>query len=403
MALLNVFRNYRRSLITLSAIILGCTALILFAGFINSMYQGMRENLIHSQLGHIQIYAKGYNKNSASEPEKYLLDSTTVSKVQDILEADADVLLVTERLNFNGLISNGSQSVAVVGEGIVPDKEALLSSAVSLKQGDDLFSDDTYGSLVGDGLFNGLSANVGEYLTILSSTADGAINAIDVQVTGVVSTGVREVDARFIRANLSLIQELLYTDKVSRMVVLLNNTDDTDKVFQKLEQIFEEHDLNIEMRTWSQLAGYYHEVVGLFNSIFQFIKIIVLFIVALSIANTMLMAVMERTREIGTIRAIGGTPLSVMNLLLSEAAIIGLIGSTLGIACGWFGAEMLNHSGWMMPTPPGSSQSYPIRIIIEQSMIVETFLIALGVAVASSIYPAFKATRLSVADALRFV
>ncbi len=401
-ALLNVFRNYRRSLITFSAIILGCVSLVIFGGFISSMYEGMRENLIRSQLGHVQIYAKGFNQFGQSQPEKYLIDKFTLQKAIEIIESNPGVTLTTSRLNFSGLLSDGQKSVAVIGEGIEPDKESLISSAISLKKGEDLFSDDRQGALVGEGLFSSLSTDVGEYLTLLSSTADGAINAIDVQVTGVISSGVRDVDARMIRANLSSVQDLMYTDKVSRIVVLLDDTESTALVLKQLEEAFNRADLGLELMSWSQLAGYYHEVVNLFNSVFGFIKIIVLIIVALSISNTMLMAVMERTREIGTIRAMGTTPLQVIRLFLLEAFYIGILGSLLGITFGSGIAHLITESGWMMPTPPGSSQSFPIRIFVDSKILVETMILALIIAVVSSVYPAVKAARLQVTDALRF-
>nr|WP_256489573.1 FtsX-like permease family protein [Pleionea sp. CnH1-48] len=401
-ALLNVFRNYRRSLITLTAIVFGCVSLVVFGGFVASMYEGMRENLIRSQLGHIQIYAKGYNQFGQSEPEKYLISKQQLDKATEILNSTPGILLTTARLNFSGLISDGKNSVAVLGEGVLAENEALLSSAISLKKGEDLFEEDESGALLGEGLFGSLDTNTGEYLTLLSSTADGAINATDIQVTGVISTGIRDVDSRLVRANLALVQQLMYTDKVTRVVVLLEDTELTDSMIAELEVAFNEAGLKLEMKSWSDLAGYYHEVVNLFNGVFGFIKIIVLFIVALSISNTMLMAVMERTREIGTIRAMGGTPGEVIHLFLLEALYLGVLGSIAGVLVGALSAHLITLSGWMMPTPPGSSQDFPIRVFIETEVLLETLLLGVAIALLSSLYPAIKASRLQITNALRF-
>lgn len=400
-ALLNVLRNRRRSLITLLSIQVGVVSLILFGGFVASMYEGMRENMIRSQLGHLQIYQAGFNQYGHIEPEKYLLTQAQVKRVSELVNGLSEVELLTPRLDFSGLVTNGKQSVAVVGNGIDADKEALLSSAITLIEGEDLFVEDQDGALVGLGLYNALNAQIGDYLTVLASTADGAVNAVDVKIVGAINTGTREVDNRLLRINLSHAQDLQFTQGVSRLVVLLKNTDQTDEVIAKLEALFEREGLTLEMRSWSQLADYYHEVVNLFDGVFGFLKIIVLFIAALSIANTMMMAVMERTPEIGSIRALGATRHEVMMLFLTEASYLGIFGSAFGVVLGIVLANSLTLAEFMMPTPPGSSQSYPIRIFVEWNVIWQTALTGVLVAVLASIYPAFKASRLLINQAMR--
>ena len=400
-ALLNVLRNQRRSVITLLAIQVGVVSLVLFGGFVASMYDGMRENMIRSQLGHLQIYQQGFNQYGHLEPEKYLLSNQDLDRITKLVEAVPGVELITPRLDFSGLLTNGNQSIAVVGSGIDPDKEALLSSAITIVEGEDLFAEDREGALLGQGLFNGLNANVGDYLTLLGSTADGAVNAVDIKVIGVVNTGVRDVDNRLVRINLSHAQDLQFTNGISRLVVLLSDTDETEQVIVQLTDIFKQQGLSLEIKSWSQLADYYHEVVSLFNGVFGFIKIIVLFIAALSIANTMMMAVMERTPEIGSIRALGATRYEVMMLFLTEACYLGVAGSLFGILFGVLIANRITADEFIMPTPPGSSQSYPIRIFIEWTVLWQTALTGTLVAILASIYPAFKASRLSINQAMR--
>lgn len=400
-ALLNVLRNRRRSVITLMAIMVGVVSLIIFGGFVASMYDGMRENMIRSDLGHLQVYRKGYNQYGHLEPEKYLLSQLEMTRIIDLVEGVEGVELVTPRLGFSGLLTNGNQSIAISGHGIDPDKEALLSSAITIVQGEDLFADDISGALLGQGLFKALDGKVGEYLTLLSSTADGAVNAVDVQVTGVINTGIRDVDNRLIRINLPHAQDLMFTDGISRLVVLLSDTALTEVTAEKLNALFAKEGLQLELRTWSQLADYYHEVVSLFDGVFGFIQIIVLFIAALSIANTMMMAVMERTPEIGAIRALGGTRREVMLLFLTEAGYLGLFGSIFGVVSGILLANGITFMEWMMPTPPGNSQSYPIRIFLEWEVIWNTALIGFCIAVIASLYPAVRASRLPINTAMR--
>ncbi|WP_444913500.1 ABC transporter permease [Microbulbifer sp. TRSA007] len=401
-ALLNIMRNGRRSLITLAAIVFGCTSLIIFGGFVQSMYEGMRESMIRSQLGHIQIYAKGYNQFGKAEPEKYLIADGDLQKISELVENETDTLVVTPRLNFNGLLSDGKQSIAITGIGIDAEKEVMLSSAIQIVQGDDLFPEDISAAHLGEGLFNALDVQIGDYLTLLASTQDGAINAVDVQVMGVITTGVKELDDRLLRVNLPLAQELLYTSDITRLVVLLEETELTSTSIATLASVFEQNNLNLEIKSWEELAGYYHQVVGLFNGVFGFITVIVLVIVALSISNTMLMAVMERTRELGTIRAMGGTPRQVVNLILLESVFLGLIGSLLGLLIGALAAKGITYAEWMMPRPPGSTQDYPIRVFVVPDILLKTFLLGFCISLVSSLYPAIKASRLPVVKALRF-
>ncbi len=402
-ALLNVLRNRRRSILTLLAIQVAVVSLILFAGFVASMFDGMRENMIRSQLGHLQIYKSGFNQYGHIEPEKYLLTPEDVTKITRIVHTLPDVELMTPRLNFSGLLTNSNQSIAVVGIGIDPDEESLLSSAITITKGEDLFSQDQDGALLGEGLFNALNTNIGDYLTLLSSTTDGSVNAIDIKVVGAINTGLRDIDNRLIRINLPHAQDLQYTQGISRLVILLSDTEQTQATLISLKQRFKQQGLDVEIKTWSQLADYYHEVTKLFNGVFDFLQIIVLFIAALSIANTMMMAVMERTPEIGSIRALGATRYEVMMLFITEACYLGLIGSVIGVLLGILLANGITAADITMPTPPGSSQNYPIRIFISWTILLQTAFTGTVVAVAASIYPAFKASRLQINQAMRSV
>ncbi|PAJ74533.1 hypothetical protein CJF42_09940 [Pseudoalteromonas sp. NBT06-2] len=400
-ALLNVLRNRRRSIITLLSIQVAVISLVLFGGFVASMYDGMRENMIRSQLGHIQIYKQGFNQYGHIEPEKYLLTQQDVKKITELVESQSGVELITPRLNFSGLLTNSNQSIAVVGNGINPDKESLLSSAITITQGEDLFSQDIDGALLGQGLFNALNTKVGDYLTLLGSTTDGAVNAVDIKVIGAINTGIRDVDNRLIRINLTHAQDLQFTQGVSRLVVLLSDTEQTQIVLEQLTQLFKQNGLIVETKTWFELADYYHEVIKLFDGVFGFIQVIVLFIAALSIANTMMMAVMERTPEIGSIRALGATRYEVMMLFITEACYLGLIGSVLGILLAILLANGITTAQFIMPTPPGSSQSYPIRIFVSWPILWKTAIAGTLVAILASIYPAFKASRLQINQAMR--
>jgi len=402
-ALRNVFRNKRRTGLTLLAIVFGAVAIIVFGGYAEQVYVGLRETTINSQLGHIQIFRQGYAEHAKREPESYLLDSETVKKVKDILEEIPEVQVVATRLNFSGLLSNGSTSIGVFGIGMEAELEAEMSSGLTIIKGEDLFADEEDAVLLGEGLAHTMEVQPGEVLTLLSSTADGAINALDVTVAGIFNTYAKEYDDRAMRMNLQHTKLLLYTDEVTRVVVLLKETAFTEKTASLLTARLKDAELEVEIKTWRDLADFYNSVKMMFGNLFGFIQIIVVVIVVLGIANTMMMTVMERTSEIGTIRALGTKKRGVMQLFLLEGLIIGVLGGLLGVFSGIGAAELISAMEIMMPPPPGASKGYPINIKIVPEVLSLSFGLAVVAALCSSFYPAFKASRLRIVDALRFV
>ena len=401
-AMRNIFRNKRRTGLTLTAIVCGSVALILFGGFIQANYQGLRESTINSRLGHIQIFKAGYHEQHSTAPEKFLLAPRSVQTIKTILDEIPGIRIVTTRLEFSGLLSNGKTSIAVIGIGGEVEKEAEMSAGLTLIEGEALFEEDMDKVLMGKGLATSMQASPGDVLTLLGSTSDGAINAVDVMVAGIFESFSNEYDERAMRMNLQHTQFLLDNEGVTNVVVLLDETTRTEAVAKQLATLFQQAGLQVEIKTWSELATFYHAVVKLYDGLFGFLQLIVMVIVILGIANTMMMTVMERTPEIGTIRALGTQKKGVILLFLLEGMLLGILGGIVGILLGIVFAELITAGQFMMPPPPGSSRGFPIIIRIVPSVLAISFLLAVGAALLSSIYPALRAARLKIADALRF-
>ncbi len=401
-AFFQVIRLPYRSIISISVVAFGCISLVLFGGFVESMYDGMRENMIHSQLGHLQIFAKGFEEKGSVDPELYLISPENIGKLTLHFKNNPNIVAITSRLHLNGIISNGKESTTFVGMGVNPTNEQQLSSSLHIREGQDLFAEQTDGILLGEVLAKAINAKVEDRLTILTSTVDGGMNAGDVTVTGIVSTGITDLDARYVRMPLPYVQRLADTDKVTKLVILLKDTQSTDLMKNELLSYIQSENLPVEVRDWSKMADYYHEVVGLFNGIFKFIKMIVVTIVLISISSIMVINVIERTREIGTIRSIGATRMDILLNFMLEGLWIGLIGSLLGILLGALFAKQVNVMQFPMPRPPGSSVDYPLRIFIENKTLLESFFIGCLSTLVSSFYPALKAVRMNIVDAIRF-
>jgi putative ABC transport system permease protein len=185
--------------------------------------------------------------------------------------------------------------------------------------------------------------------------------------------------------------------------VLLKDTNDTSAVRADLTKLFAAKRWSLEMKDWSQLASFYKQVVMLYNGIFGFLGIVVFAIVIFSVANTMVMSIFERTREIGTMMAIGTPRGSVWRLFLAEGLFIGIIGGVAGLLAGAVVSQVINSAHLMLPPPPGYTRGYELRVMLQPGILTTAFLIAVITSTLSSIVPALKASRLKIVDALGHV
>lgn len=395
----NIFRNPRRTAITFLAIASGMVALVVFGGFMEFTFWGLRESTIRTQIGHIQLHRKGYAARGAAAASNYLIGD--FQSLEALLLRIPHVEVVSARLTFAGLISTGDQTLTCKGTGVLPRSEEELSTFETLIAGQPLSQGPPEGGIIGSELAKALGRKVGEALTLLTTTLDGTINAVDFHVAGIGQTGSLEYDSVFVKLPLGTVQRLLNTTKVETVVVLLDETERTQEVAATIRQAIGEKGLDLELQTWDQLAPFYHRVVAMYRGIFRVIKVIIASIVLFSIANTMTMSVFERVREIGTLRAIGARRGRILRLFFAEGLLLGAAGAMLGIGAGAVVALAINYAGGIsIPPPPGMSRGYVALILLDPRVIGSSFVSTVVVATGSAIYPALKAIRLNVVEAL---
>lgn len=395
----NLWRNKRRSSITFGSIIIACIALLLAGGYINYTFWGLREQTIHSDLGHLQIYKKGYLEQNATNPYAFLLNNQDYDQVVSVLKDDSMVQVITRRLEFTGLASNGEKNVVFLGTGVEPAKEEKIGTAIYLIKGHELREKDQFGIAIGKNLAESLGLTVGDSITLLTTTVYGSINAIDFNIINIFSTGIKEFDERAIRINLPTAQSLLDTRDICKIVIGLYKTEDTKTIYNLLKTKLDKN--NFDILEWLDMAQFYKSTVNLFSGFFNFFKVIIFIIVTLSILNTLTMSVMERTVEIGTMRAIGTKKRNIMFLFLTEGFLIGGLGAFFGIIAGIVLAQIINFCGGVpMPAPPGHTTSYSILIKINMDLIVTAFVVSVLAALISTIFPVLRAVRMKVVDAL---
>lgn len=400
LAILSLLRNKRRTAVSLFNLAITLTLVLMFEGFAESMFDGLRESMIRSQLGHAQIFASGFNQYGALSDVKLLLTEQTKQLVIDRVSSIPGVVAVAPRLETDALLANGAAQMSVHVTGIDSDREAVISSAVQVREGSELLPENQDGIMVGQALAEALGIKPGDELTLLGTSVNQTVNAVDVVVCGIITTGVLERDLRTVFANNALMERFLLSRGASRIVLLLDRTDRTGAVMDMLKTRLAGIQQPLELRSWEQLATYYHQVVTLFGSIFLFVKVILLAVGGLAISNALSMSVVERTREIGVVRAIGGGRMQISVLFLLEGAVLGCVGGGAGVLASLGAARLVHYSGLMMPTPPGSTITYPMRILLSDAMLMETFLTCVGVALLASLLPAIRAAHMNIVEAL---
>jgi len=403
LAFRNIFRNRRRTLMTLLMVGSGVTGLLLAGGYFAFMTQGLRESTIRNGLGHLQIFTAEHFRRD----EVRVLDTGIENwrQVAAAVQNAGHVRGVAPRIDFYGMVSNGQKSSVFMGSAVDPDAEHSLGFTANLTSGRDLngSSGGEVEALIGTGLAKSMNVKVGDGLTLLAVTADGALNGVDVQIAGIVQTGVAEMDARYLRITLVSAQRLLQSDRITNLVVGLDNTASTDAVYAELTPRLKGWSQEMTLKRWIDLATYYKQVRNMLNGIFLFMGAIVFFMVLMSSVNTLLMSMFERTREIGTMLAMGTPRAWVVFLLMAEAVLLGVLGALAGVLVGNALGALLNASGLHLPPPPGYTVSILFRVMhVPSLMIGSSLLVILSLALAS-ILPAVRASRLQIVEALAHV
>ena len=459
----NMLRNLRRSLMTGSAVAAGALALLLFGGFAAYIFAGLETNNVQ-RIGHLTVFRSGYFVFGAGNPAAYGIDR--YQDVMQLIERDPvvgpmiNVITPTQSLvciagNFSGGVE---ASKTFLGTGLIPSNRERMRQWDEFRASagyvpDRRLSDaDPARGVVGVGLARvlGLCAPLGlsdcpplpavepvpgesappadpelaalaardlaadparsgqaPRLDLLAATAGGAPNVVQLAVGGAEPQGVKELDDNFVAMPLGLAQQLVYgrgEHKATGIVLQLKRSEDLRAARARLSALFGQHHLDLEVRDFGELSPFYGQVVKMFSSIFLFIALVMGVIVLFAVINTMTMNVMERTNEVGTIRALGVRRAGIRAQFTVEGVLIGAIGATVGAALALAIASLINHAGltWV---PPGNASAVPLRLDVSgRPLLVAGAWLGLSIVTTlAALLPARRAARLPVVDALRHV
>ena len=457
----NIVRNRRRSLMTASAVAAGALAMLLFLGYTTYIFLGMETGNVQ-HLGHLRVFRAGYFLYGAGNPTAYGIDG-----YRDVMRLIGDdpvlkpmIRVLTPTQSLMGIAANyrgdNAASRTFFGEGIIPSDRAGMLRWDQYHTGifhplDPRMSDaDESSGLVGTGLARilnlcaplalsdcppppapahaeepagkvnadiaelagrdapqGASAPQGAQIDLLAATVGGAPNVVSLRVASAQPQGAKELDDAYVLMHLALAQQLVYgreEHKVTAIVLQLRDSRYMSAARARLNALFRERHLDLEVRDFAELVPFYGQVIRLFSSIFLFIALVMGMIVLFAVVNTMTMNVMERINEIGTSRAMGVRRSRIRAQFLIEGTLIGLIGTVVGAALAIGIAALVNRSGitWI---PPGNAIPIPLHLdVLGRPLRAAGICVGLVlVATAAALLPANRAARLSVVDALRHI
>jgi len=455
LALRNLLRNRRRSLTTLLAMVIGVASVLVFGGYIRNITYGLQTRYVQSS-GHLQIQHKDYFLYGTGNPAAYGIPE--YQHVLEVIKQDPElaqmVNVVTPILQVGGIAGNFSAGVSrtVIGTGVVVDDQNRLRSwndyGLPFEQHPHALTGTSQDSaVIGNGVARVLQlcgplkvrncaqppaqtdtggasapddivalsaqdkparANSNEArIEMLAANAHGAPNVASLRVEKAEDQGFKELDDIMLSMHLAQAQRLIYgseSPRVTAIILQLQHTSQMPAAKARVEELLATklQGQPLQVLEFTTLNPFYGQSIRMFTAIFSFIAILIGAVVLFTVSNTMSMAVVERTTEIGTLRAVGLRRGGIRRLFVCEGLALGLIGALLGVAISFFIASIVNHSGltWL---PPGRVDPVPLTVRVwgETRLIVGAAIGLVIVAVLSAWWPANRASKMNIVDALR--
>lgn len=457
LALRNLLRNRRRSLTTMFAMVIGAITILIFGGYSRDITYALQTGFV-IRGGHLQIQRKDFFLYGSGNPAAYGIPD--YQRVIDVVKHDpvlAPMLsVVTPTLSLGGIAGNFAAGVSrtVIGSGVIVEDRNVMRQWNDYDLRINLQKSALTGTkddavIVGNGVARVLElcdqlavANCPPHMKteveggaaapaditalatletrpvapkdearieLLAANVHGAPNVASLLVVKAEKQGFKELDDMFIGMHLAQAQRLLYgTDKpqANAVVLQLVHTSEIRAAKARLNELLATtlKGEPLEVQDFETLNPFYGQAVGMFAAIFGFMAVLIGAIVLFTVGNTMSMAVMERTVEIGTLRAMGLRRAGIRQLFVCEGLLLGLIGAMVGVVISLAIAWMINHSNltWL---PPGQADPVPLTVRVwgETAMIFGTAIGLAVVAVISAWWPARRASRMLIVDALRHV
>jgi len=405
-AVRNLMRYKRRTLLTASLVTIGVVFVLVFISVSGSFKNMMIGQITDSFLGHIQIHKRGYVASIDSLPLTLNMGPKTLEKVEKAISQTPEIEAYSKRIKFGGMFSNFVETTNVRLNGIYPEDEVktvpLFLSRI--REGEKTIKPGEI--LVPELLAKGMKVKVGDTVVVIATNRDGSVNGKQFQVGGIMesATGPGGRDG-YIHINDAM--EILRMDsmEISEIAVRLKDFGKLHEVFDKLKNRLSK-ELNkqgkpvFQVHTWEKLSPFYN-IARMIDVMTFFIKLMLIAIVLVSIMNVMVMAVYERIREIGTIAAIGTMPGKILTMFVIEGFSLGFFGAVIGAILGVVVISVLNVA--KLTFNFGRQKGLLLSPSVSLQDIIVISIIVIIISVLASLQPAYKASRMNPIDALRHV
>jgi ABC-type lipoprotein release transport system permease subunit len=409
MAWRNVWRNWRRTVIAVIAIALGLALMLVFDGMLGGMDQSLYGNSVKLQGGHVQIHAPGFREKMNRSP---LLPLDDPDAAVGAALAQPETVVVAQRIRTGGMVSSHEGTMPVAITGIQPEQETPSVSLVAenVTQGRYLQGDDEDVLLIGDALAERLEVGVGDRVTLVGRATHDQMRRRTMTIAGIYDLGIKDVEEAMVFVSLQEAQTLFdLRDQATEIGIYLEEVGQEEEAVERLQSALPGY----EVDAWDTLDPTTKQMMEVEDQVMNGFGLIILLIAGVGILNLMLMAVFERTREIGILGAMGLKRWETMVLFLLEGVLIGLLGAFVGILLGgaisaYFGRVGLD---WLALYGTDFSEVSELMGLMGDRLyfrigidvLVERALTVAIIAALASLYPAWQASRQEPAEALHHV
>ncbi len=401
MAWRNVWRNRRRTILTVAAIAFAVAISVFMRDLQRGTYEQMINNVIKINTSYLQIHKKGYWDNRTL---RYTFKPD--QRLSEILSGQPHITSFAERVEADGLASAEENTNGVLIIGVDPGAEATTLKD-KIKKGKFLSEETLQGTVIGETLAKNLKVALGEEITLLVQGFDGSLGAGVYTVEGIFRTGDPELDGSVVFLDLKAAQELFWLgERISQILIFVDDISNLKEVTQNLRA-----ELNLEsyeVMTWDELMPELVQLITFDNASGQLFLVLLIVVVAFGILNTLLMSVFERVKEFGVMMALGMKPQKIVGLVFIESTLLSLIGVIFGNIAG-FGLNLyfshhpisLSESLAQAMEEIGFTAKFFVKPTF--STFLEVTIAVFVVSLIMTIYPTIKATRFRPAEALRHI
>ena len=398
----NVWKNPRRTLLTLMTILIGCAMIIFLKAIQKGTFGQMIDEAVAVNAGHIQIHEKGFWENQTID-YAFLPDAALFRKLKSVRSIQA----YSRRVYASGLVSSGGTTEGVLIQAVDPVEEPRVTEMhrFVLPGGRYLAAGDRSNIILGETLARNLGVKVGDSISMISQGFDGSFAAANLGIAGLFRTGNPEYDRALVIMPLSRAMDIFSMENyVSAVVIRLGDTSEMERVRDLLRKSIAAG--NIEIMGWDQLMPDMVQLVSMKQVSYYVFSLILFMIVSFGVLNTIQMSVYERTREFGIMLAIGTGPASIRRMVQIESIIITIMGILLGVALGsglgyYFSVNPIDLSRYAAAYDAWSINVTTITARLEVSNLLFTGIVLFVLTFIFTISPARRASRLRPVQAIQ--